>query len=64
MPSRTGEAAKSLASSRKEDREQAAAEAAEQDSEAQREKHDLELDNKILERLSTINALASHLRGL
>ena len=63
MPSRTGESLKALASSRDGDRAQDMAETAEQDNEAQREKHDLELDNQILDRVASIKSLSSHLRG-
>ena len=54
---------KALASSREHDRERASAETAEENAEEQRTKHDLEVDGKILERLSTIKGLVSRLRG-
>ena len=63
MPSRTGESLKALASARNADRAQDMAEAAAEDSEATREKHDLELDNQILDRVASIKSLSSHLRG-
>ena len=63
MPSRYGEGAKALAATRRQDRALEGVEASEEDSETQREKHDLQVDTKIMQRLSTIKALASHLRG-
>ena len=63
MPDRHGEKAKALAASRGDDRARETEEELEEDSQAQREKRDLEADTRILERLSTIKALASRLRG-
>ena len=54
---------KALASSREAERARASAEAAEETDEEQRTKHDVEVDGKILERLSTIKGLVSRLRG-
>ena len=62
MPTRTGDLVKALTSSRRDDRERETAEAVEQENEVHRMQHDLESDNQVLERLSTINGLASRLR--
>ena len=62
-PSGHSKAMSVLTSSRKRDQEQALLEAGLLDDESSRAKHDLELDNALLERLSVLNALAKRLRG-